>query len=464
MFRHRSKPVFLKNKSGNVAPFFGLLAIPMLAITGGSVDMGRAVSAEKVLQSAVDTAALAVCSASHEELPDDVVKAFLAASVEGSALTYNGSSTTHSDPAIVELTQVGFNPDENSVNPKARATLNTSILKLIGIPSIELNASAKVNCGGKRLELSMVLDVTGSMNGSIGGKTKLQSMKDAGHEVLDIFARNMTAGVTRVALVPFSDAVNVGADIAEKVRGTIDSGESSVPGKTKLKFDTGRHDQHGNDIFKTYESTSCVAERTGVQAYTKVTPICSGNQCSNPVGHVYMKNGVCRPQNQFKPLSDNTGSLRAAIDSYQGDGWTAGHIGAAWGWYALQDTWGNFWPNNAAEPVNEDELIKATIIMTDGEFNTEYKLGVQTRDRPGNSPNGSSKNQFEEICESINENDIVVFTVGFGLDPNGATAARLRDCASEQKNFFLTNDGEGLKSVFNAISRKLASGQAIVEE
>lgn len=435
------------------------MVLPMLAITGAAIDIGQAITAEKVLQSAVDSAALAVCSASPDEDPNAVVASFLAAGLEGSNLELvDGSTSAGAGKVPVTLDQVGFNADENSVNPKATANMPTSLLRLSGIANIDVHAKAKVQCGAKDLELSMVLDVTGSMNNYAGGKRKIDSMKDAGLDVISVFERNMTAGATRIALVPFSEAVNVG-QYASKVRGTIASGTSQNPGAAGYKFKVS-----GNN-YKTYQITDCVSERTGGHAAKSTVPSCSGNNCTHPVGLVYTETGVCKPESEFTPLSGDVAALKSAIQSYQPSGYTAGHIGAAWGWYALRQDWGQaFWSDSAAAEPNEDEVIKAAIIMTDGEFNTEYLNGVQDRDRPGSAPNGSSNDQFEEICNAMKADNIEVYTVGFGLNQGSNTANRLEQCASDEDKFFMTNDGSGLRSVFNAISRQLSAGQAIVSQ
>ena len=46
-----------RKRGGNVAMLFGLMLIPVLAVTGGAVDYGRAVAAKSRLQGIVDAAA-----------------------------------------------------------------------------------------------------------------------------------------------------------------------------------------------------------------------------------------------------------------------------------------------------------------------------------------------------------------------------------------------------------------------
>jgi len=289
-------------------------------------------------------------------------------------------------------------------------------------------------------------------------------MKSAALDVLDIFDRNMSAGVTRIALVPFSEAVNVGT-YANSVRGTIQSGTSTSLGKSRLKF----RDRSYN--WKYYDDTTCVSERLGNHKYKDTAPGCSGSSCSAPVGHVYAYNGNCKPTHKLQPLTSDKASLTTKINSYSPSGGTAGHIGAAWGWYTVSDKWSNvFTGSNAPEAPNPDELIKATIIMTDGEFNEEYYNGVDDDKTYYQSNNGSSKSQFAEICEGMKDpngdgvydedESVIVYAVGFGLNPNSSTAQRLKACATDNTKWFFPYNGEELRAAFSTIGKQLSGGQA----
>src|SRR5687767_14176308 len=50
-------------EAGNVAAMFGLALVPMLALSGGAVDLSRRASIEGELQAAADVAALAAARA-----------------------------------------------------------------------------------------------------------------------------------------------------------------------------------------------------------------------------------------------------------------------------------------------------------------------------------------------------------------------------------------------------------------
>ena len=301
------------------------------------------------------------------------------------------------------------------------------------------------------------------MNDSVGGKKKIDSMKEASLDVVNIFKRNLTAGATRIALVPFAASVNAGS-YADKVRGTIQSGTSTTVGNETLKF----RDRYYN--WQYYNASSCVSERLGTNAYKDAAPNCSGSSCSAPVGHVYTSNGNCAPNNEIVPLSNNEATLKTAIESYQPSGSTAGHIGAAWGWYMLSNKWASIFPAaSQPEAANPDELIKATIIMTDGEFNTEYRDGVDDSKTYYSANNGSSASQFAKVCEAMKDpngdgvydedDSVIVYAVGFGLNPNSTTAQRLKDCATDNTKWFFPYNGEELRAAFSSIGKQLSGGQ-----
>src|SRR5215472_3658048 len=72
---------FLDHNGAGVLPMFGLLAIPALGLIGASIDYSRASAARTVLQSAVDSTALAMAktaaSLSAAELSNQACTYFL---------------------------------------------------------------------------------------------------------------------------------------------------------------------------------------------------------------------------------------------------------------------------------------------------------------------------------------------------------------------------------------------------
>lgn len=461
---------YFNDRRGSIAPLFGLMVVPMLAITGGAIDIGQAITAENKLQNALDAASVAACSATlGQKTTEEILRAYLTAELADSQMglkppPQDGIASSHIEANEVELSNTQFDPATGTLSPKVKSQVGTTLLKLIGINSIDIEATSSVKCGAKRLELSLVLDITGSMGSTVRGKKKIDSMKEASLDVLDIFDRNLQAGATRIALVPFSETVNVGS-MADSVRGTIKSGTSSSVGSNKLRFKDRRNKT------KKWKASKCVSERIGPHAFDNAVPNCSGSSCTAPVGHVYTSRGNCNPGNEIQPLTADKNALKAQIQSYQPSGYTAGHIGAAWGWYLLSDRWGSLFPSGSEpEASDPDELIKATIIMTDGEFNTQYSNGVQDRSTRSSANNGSSNSQFEKICEAMKDpngdgvydeaDSVVVYTIGFGLNEYSSTANRLKKCATDNTKYFFPYDGDELRAAFKSIGKQLSGGQA----
>ncbi|MBI4920667.1 MAG: pilus assembly protein TadG [Devosia nanyangense] len=211
--------------------------------------------------------------------------------------------------------------------------------------------------------------------------------------------------------------------------------------------------------------STCVSERT-TDAYTDAAP------STTPLGLVYppSSGNTCISQTILPLTSDKT-ALHAMANSLTAAGSTAGQLGLAWGWYMIAPNFAYLWPT-ASQPAayGEANLIKAVILMTDGDFNTPYCTGVIAADALSgsgnssthincNSPNGSSKAQAQALCDAIKveSNHTLLYTVGFDLGSNSAALTFLEDCATAPSYFFQADTGADLEDAFQAIAETLSS-------
>lgn len=211
--------------------------------------------------------------------------------------------------------------------------------------------------------------------------------------------------------------------------------------------------------------SNCVTERTGRQAYTDASPSSARVSPNYPGSGLY----AC-PSAEIMPLSSDREALHQRISNLRADGYTAGHIGLAWGWYAVSPNFNGMWRGESQPGAyGTRNLIKAVILMTDGEFNIEYCTGVSTnaincavateRRTDGSNErlqNGNPFTQAEALCQSMKAEGILVYTVGFAIGNSQSVRNLMNTCASEPGYAFMPEDGADLREAFRAIARSIS--------
>jgi Flp pilus assembly protein TadG len=197
---------------GNVAMLFGFAAIVLFACVGAATDYGRWVSAHRQTQYAVDAAVLAASRVA--QMTGDTVLATAAAN--------DYYAKMKSEKLLRDA--VVFTPGATATDFAVTGTgaVATPFLSFIGISELAVKpkAAATIALGGlgdSNLEISLMLDITGSMcPGGAGPCTsgpKMDGLKKAAKDLIDIVVWADQSQVTsRVALVPFSTRIRVGQD------------------------------------------------------------------------------------------------------------------------------------------------------------------------------------------------------------------------------------------------------------
>ncbi|MCB1510865.1 MAG: hypothetical protein KDJ36_08165 [Hyphomicrobiaceae bacterium] len=453
-FFKKIREQFARDKRGTVAIVFALTLTIAVLVVGGAVDYGRALKQKTSIQAILD----ASLSAGAKSLADTGN----AATAQSRAVEYftqlaakngiqvagqqGGQGVATATPNNTVTVTITANASTGQLTGTAKVNVTAPFLGVAGIETLPVATESVAALAGKELELSLMLDITGSMDSRYNGSRKIDDLKFAANDLIDIFRSNLSVGATRIALVPFSESVNVGQSLAPLVRGNLSS--------TKvISYRSGRRTRT-----TTYRLTNCVSERIGGFAYRPDAP---GSGLY--VGAVYTSNGSCNPSQQIVPLTTNETTLRNVVNGLQTGGGTAGHIGTAWAGYLINHRWSHLLPlSSQPKAPNAQKLIKATILMTDGDYNTQYCNDVKDSDSKigCNSPNGSSQTQAQQLCEAMKADGVVIYTVGFGIYPNSAQERLLKDCASDSSKHFFPYNGEQLRTAFREIGRQLAAGQA----
>ncbi len=477
-----------QNQRGSVAIMFGLATFVVVSLVGSAVDYGRALLVRERLQATVDSTVLA--AARVWQIEQDMTLAEKKAIAHFDAMKPEG----------VEAKMTKLTPDTvtNTLTVEATAAVSAPFLSLLldGKPlEVSSHAQAKfcVGCrggggGGNEgydIEVAMMLDVTGSMAGQ-----RIADLKEAAKDLVKILVwDDQKEHKSRVAMVPFSHAVNAGSLLGP----TVAYNPSS---SLTFRFRDGKD--------RTWYRTNsyCVSERLGAEAYTETAA--TGNNRLPRIYYSSSSNSSCQPTTAVMPLTSDKTALVNAIDGLSAAGWTSGNLGTAWAWYMLSPKWWTGIPNNvhtagrpAAYPSlpsgctkwetcsptmrTGTDVRKYAVLMTDGEYNMQFcngssggTAGASIPDRdsgPGNSEKGnctstlgSSNTQALAMCTAMKKTGIVIYTVGFGLGASGAQVDLLRACASEDghfskpgKLFYNTQTGSELRSAFRHIATSIAS-------
>jgi Flp pilus assembly protein TadG len=268
---------------------------------------------------------------------------------------------------------------------------------------------------------------------------------------------NGANGMTQINNQPYivanvtTNTYSIGVNGAEW--GAHTSGGSSWCGRDGCQWRVFRNIS-GN--LRAHQITTCVTERPGSQAYTSAAP------STAYVGRNYPATNAPCPSAVIMPLSSDKSAMKSLISSFSVTGSTAGQIGLAWGWYTVSPSFNSLWSGNPAGVASPNELLKAVILMTDGEFNTNYCTGVLASNS-GNggerincaATNGDPFDQAEELCDAMKAEGVIVYTVGLELASGGAAEDVMQYCATSADHVYLPASGGDLSEAFAAIGREL---------
>lgn len=373
--RVRSKRL-RKDARGTVA-IMAAFALPVLVLAvGGAVDYGRALDARTRLQTALDAAILATAShrMANPGLAKDELLTFLKARLQGEM---ERRSREYFD---TNINDVSLHMQGMKLVATASGSIETPFLGIIGTQSLTVAARATVRSGFTQLEVALVLDVSSSMSkqGS-SDETKLAELKEAAKAFLDTLHENLAtpaedgtaedeeevANTVRVAIVPFSQYVNVGLEMKNKW--WLDYQPTSGEARKRL---------HVNGV----RWKGCVGSRPypwnlrdgkymlypipTVMNYART----AGAPADDPASYTVDKEHYNRCPQKITPLTSvitDVEKLKQDIDSLGTIGWTYIPAGIIWGWRVLTSR-GPFTEGATEEEVKARNIRRIIILMSDG--------------------------------------------------------------------------------------------------
>jgi Flp pilus assembly protein TadG len=391
-----------KETGGNVIMLFALSLIPLMLVVAFAVDSTRQITTDRHLQAAIDAASLAGARAMEDStVTDDTIKQIALDSYKANLLT------AHGDVDCVEAT-VTVNRLAGTVKVESNCAVQTMFGETLSPETVSVASAATAKANVTKLDLAMMLDVSGSMGGQ-----KLVDLKAAAITAAQTLVTPQTGDRVRVSFVSYATSVNAGA-YGNAALGRADDDDSDGDGDDKV----------------------CVSERTGAAAWNADKP---------ELGKWVGDSASSCPDSSLLPLTSDLTAFETAINGLSANGWTAGHLGVAWSWYLIAPEWDDIWPT-ASAPLGytEPHTIKAVILMTDGQFNTAYE-----------STQGDSNTQAKKMCDEMRDENVLVYAVAFQA-PSSAKDT-LKDCAGDDSRFFDATDGTQLLDAYAAIASQLSA-------
>lgn len=466
---------FVRNSRGAVSVVFASTLVVLTAGVGLSFDAANLFKAREALQAAADGAALAVSADT------------ITSNVQISALAKKYLSTNAPPLALVQVNRVSasFDPNTKTVTVSVTGAAPTTFMSLVGLQAVNVSATAKAKRGDTGpLDLVLALDMTDSMNESIGGATKIVTLKAAAKSLVNSI---MTSSNARVGIVPFANYVNI--DKAYRGEGWL-AADEDVPVQS-----CGLVGTEGDSGTCQFESYPCVID--GLNAVCKRLLSCTGgtpgsieyrcwvsmdswNGClqsrmyngeylttiSSPTSPPYPgkkmraatlpagADGNGCSSSKMTELTAVKSTISEALLYMFAGGETFIPDGLIWSWNMLtKDA-----PLTTARSYQEMGSLggkKALVLMTDG-YNTRY-AGAGGWHFPINGDadkQAATDNATREICARIKAEGIIIYTVAFGVaDPGIKTI--LQGCASSPSKFFDAADTSALNASFGKIGTEL---------
>ena len=426
-----------EDKSGN---FGSMMAGALLLLMGGvglSLDYMAMTDISAELQSATDRAALIASSSAHLSEADRIKAANISFINLSSA---SGTINSH------------FDFTEDTIIVSAQLDYKPIILGIFGHGTQSIGVtSATPNSEFSGVDVSLVLDVTGSMKGS-----KLANLQNSVDSFLSEFEEFDTD--VRVAVVPFSQYVNI---------------RSGGPGTTPVWVN---NDGEGTSFSPAFDPVPVIAAdgTSATPTDLKVWDGCVGSRLglNNDVPEygglrfpaVYQDGLEGDPfgtltryecPEPLLPLTDNLDTVRTKVNGLSAAGRTAIPAGLMWGWRTLDERLP--FPNVTTGKPRQ----KILVLMTDGGNTITQTPGAayhwDNKAAPGFGDVVSrSNNLTTDICTSINTmTDITIYSIAFDIN-SPAVIDLVRNCAATTDRFFDADaGGSSLEDAFASIGAGL---------
>lgn len=436
---------FARDEEGGIIVFTLLLFIVMLVVAGMAVDFMRFESERVQLQSVSDRAVLAAAELDQDLDSEEVVIEFF--------------RSQGLEDKIVGTPTVSDTGNSRTVSVRSAIDVNTYYLRLIGIDTLEAPATSTATEGVGKVEISLVMDISGSMrHGGSGPGGRFQDMKNAAVAFATKVLDPKYDGQVSLNIVPYAGMTNPGPIVFDYMNGV------RLP-----ELDINGNPFPNNSSCLEFTAADWTTSGPPGQGQPQV-PIFMRWGDAGVVQWGWCPTDVSSIRYGLRTIADATAYI-SSLGMHDG---TGTHYAMAWGLAALDPT---FQPAfdllaNAGQLDNEfrnrpsawddGETRKIIVLMTDGQITQQFRPDVpmdpknltQTASVYELTPRSTNLANFYAACNLAKHpsRDVEVFTVAFETYGNGAT--EMQNCASKPSMYF-SAAGAGLTAVFEDIAGQI---------
>ncbi len=449
---------FASDQRGSVAILFAISIFVLLGCSGLAIDFARAHSSKTALQQDLDAAILFAATEKARQGDQFDEQSGAQKFMEG----LRRQKQIVGD-VVVEVTKI----DDNKFRGNATANIPSTIMRILGGQGLKVNVTAEAEIAENPLEIALVLDNTGSMEGA-----KLGALITASKDLIDTAFDSPGADQNvKVSVVPFAEYVNVGqvnrnapwlsvgADASSTQNVCQDVPQETVvpgscqdvdvdyeeDGKKKKAIQNQCDYTYGPPVNQCSDVTTATAWNGCVGSRAYPLNVQDGTYSTKVPGVMDVS---CH--DEFTPLTSNKDTAKTAIDAMWASGNTYIPAGLMWGLATLSK---DAPYDQAQDTLNGNKVRKIMVLMTDGQ-NT-ISPGPNNDGRHDAADTAQANLYTSELCTNIKAAKIELYTVAFEVtDP--AIKQILEDCASTANKYFDAADGNDLADAFAKIAADFA--------
>ncbi len=492
---------FATNQSGAAAMVLAIASLPLVMAAGAAVDYGNSVAVHARLQAATDAAALAAGreptrpQAELERIAYDYFKS-----------NYNARPDSEQPSMTLSIDADGH------LKVTGEVKVRNYLIAVAGYDKTTVTVSSQVAKDATGLEVALVFDNTGSM----GNQNRLSTLKIAARDFVNIlFGPRATADTLKIAVVPFSQFVNVGP--AKATEDWID--KAGLNAYSKASFtSTSWHNWQAWQEISNRSWTGCVESRAGALSVDDTPPDTGNGATLFPPAFAPDEPGTNTSSAEFELGDGNSywyknsylaDSSNSSLDQrqrhpgkYQGasltttsrgpdrgcniqpilalnnvkqpvldtlanmtaSGYTHVAEGVGWGLRVLSPGA----PYTEGVSYSDEKITKAMVLLTDGEntFDTEANHNTSTYTAYGylaQARLGSSNyytaiaaqnTMLQQACDNVKAKEIVVYSFAYNV-PSATQRNLIKNCATSPEKYCDPPTNEALVASFQQIADEL---------